>query len=169
MTWTVPPPEVKPIFPHLVLAIVAGPVILLGAVAGVLPFLASALFGVLNGGDTSLYLKNTSAQAYYLSVDQTDRGISAWVVKVPGDVDGFALSWSGGPHEAVRLLARDCKPVGQFHQVTDGTWVVDAAPAVTARIESHGRSPFGEQPFEYTSDCGGFMSAFDGADRVQRQ
>jgi hypothetical protein len=113
------------------------------------------------GGDTSLYVKNDSQQSWYLSVSREDGPDDyLWVVRVEPGADAFALSWDGGDAVPVSVLALDCSPVGTFRRSADGTWVVDAVPGLTGRIEPHG-APLGSRTttpgVDDTEDCGGFV------------
>ena len=111
------------------------------------------------GGDTSLYVRNDSGHAWYVSVERSDRGYDyRWGVKVAPGADAFALSWDGGPDVTVTVRGPDCSPVGTFRATSDDTYVVDAVPGLTGRVERHG-APAGSRTttpgVKDTEDCGG--------------
>ena len=113
-------------------------------------------------GDTSLYVKNESGQAWYLSVPrESGPNPYLWVVKVAPGADTFALSWYGGASVAVKVLALDCSPVGTFRTGDDRVWVVESIPGLTGRVENHG-APFGSRTttpgVQDTEDCGGSLA-----------
>jgi len=109
------------------------------------------------GGDTSIYVRNDTAQPWYVSVPR-ENGESLWVVRVNPGADDFAVSWTGGREIPVSVLAPDCSVVGAFRKEGDG-YVVDAVPGLTARMEDHG-GPWtsrGDAGVDDTEDCGGFL------------
>lgn len=114
------------------------------------------------GGDTSLYVKNDSTQAWYLSVaHRNGPDTSTWVVKVSPGADTFALSWNGGDSVPVSVLALDCTVVGTFRVGDGGAWVIDSVAGLTGRIENNG-TPLGSRTTTPgvvdTEDCGGSLS-----------
>jgi hypothetical protein len=125
--------------------------------------IALVVVACLPGGDTSLYVKNETSAAWYVSVVQhVDGGSSRlWVVQVFPGADNFGLSWDGGETVAVSVLNSDCEPVGTFRSGENGTWVVDAVPGLTGTIEHHG-APFGSRTTTPgiidTEDCGGVLA-----------
>jgi hypothetical protein len=79
-----------------------------------IPMLVAALIAAgCSGGDTSLYVRNDSSQAWYLRVARLPRSDSSlWVVKVGPGADAFALSWDGGDTVPVSILGLDYSVVG---------------------------------------------------------
>jgi hypothetical protein len=117
--------------------------------------------GCVEGGDTSLYVHNGSAQPWYLSVPRKSGDFAyVWVVKVQPGADAFALAWDGGDTVPVSVLALDCSLVAMFQPTSGGGLVVDAIPGLTGRIEHHG-APLGSRTttpgVDDTEDCGGFL------------
>jgi len=114
------------------------------------------------GGDTSLFVRNDSDREWFVSVQRTqgDDPFSRWVIRVQPGADGFGVSWAGGPNIPVSVLDADCAPVGQFERSDDGSYAVEAAPGLTARIEdrpgpwlSRTQTP----RIQDTDACGGFV------------
>jgi len=94
------------------------------------PLLAIALavplaLSACAGGDTSIYVRNETDEAWYVAVlrKQTDPD-SRWVVRVNPGADAFAVSWDGGPDVPVDILGPDCQSVGHFQKGDGDTWVV---------------------------------------------
>jgi hypothetical protein len=93
------------------------------------------------GGDFSFYVKNSTASTWYLETPRSGDSGDMWVVKVDPGADTFALSWSRKSSGTVTVLALDCTVVGVFRATGDGSWVVDAVPGLTGRVEANGGPP----------------------------
>lgn len=114
------------------------------------------------GGDRSLYVKDDTSKSWFLAVDRTAGDFDyTWVVEVEPGADASALSWDHKDTDEVRVLDADCSVVGTFRSTEDGTWVVDAAPGLTASVKEQG-PPLGSRTttpgVSDTEECGGTMS-----------